>query len=194
MSEADRDRWNRRYAAGEYDMIPNPRLVAMLSGRLQPGMVALDLPCGAGRNAIWLARQGLAVHAWDISDTALAILRAEAEQEGLAVEARELDLDTTPLPREQFDLVVSTYFLHRPILLPMLESLKPGGLLFIDTFIDSAKRASIRPAFKLEPGEMGQIFTGMAEILHLSEDPIDGRVILLARRPATRGTEPLPPT
>lgn len=190
MSEADKSRWNQRYAAGEYDLTPNPRLVTHLAGRVRPGMVALDLACGAGRNAIWLAEQGVVVHAWDISDEALGLLQAEAARRGLSVHCRQVDLDETTLPEETFDLVVDTHFLLRSLLQPMLRALKPGGLLLVDTFMDSDKRAAVNPAYKLDPGELARVYGNVAEILHLYEDFHDGRVTMLATRPATRETAP----
>lgn len=190
MSEADRTRWNQRYAAGDYDLTPNPRVVAHLTGRVQPGLVALDIACGAGRNAIWLAEQGAEVHAWDISDEALALLQGETNERGLPVHVRQVDLDEAPLPQAYFDLVVVTHFLHRPLLHPMLQALKPGGLLFMDTFMDSEKRAEVNHAYKLDPGELARVYAESVEVLHLNEDIPSGRVTMLARRPATGETAP----
>lgn len=194
MSEADKERWNERYAAGEYDLTPNPRLVALLTGRILPGITALDLACGAGRNALWLAGQGATVEGWDISDRALAVLEAEAAARGLPVQTRLVDLDEEPLPEGRFDLVVGAHFLHRPLLLPMLRALKPGGLLFLDIFLDSPKRAAVKPAYRLDPGELARVYGGTAEILHLYEDVPDGRVTMLALRSATREAAQRPPT
>lgn len=187
MAEADRIRWNRRYLSGEYAKEPSRRMVALLTGRIRPGMVALDLACGAGRNSLWLARQGLEVHAWDIAEVGLDLLREQAEREGLMdrLHLRLIDLDHVELPREQYDVVVDNNFLHRPLLLPMLESLKPGGLLFVNNFMDSPKRAVIRPEHKLDPGELARVYGSRAEILFLKEDPEEGRATMLARRPLT---------
>ncbi len=184
MTNADRERWNQRYAAGEYDLTPNQRMVAHLSGRITPGMTVLDLACGAGRNSLWLAQQGAAVQGWDISDEALDRLWAEADRQGLrSIATREVDLDEAELPAEAFDLVLATHFLHRPLLLPMLHALRPGGLLFLDIFLDSEKRSQVNPAHKLHPGELAGVYTGAAEILSLHEDLPDGRAVMLARRP-----------
>ncbi|MFZ5816145.1 MAG: class I SAM-dependent methyltransferase [Bacillota bacterium] len=194
MSEADRLRWNQRYAAGEYDLTPNPRLVSFLADRISPGMAVLDIACGAGRNALWLAARGAEVHAWDISDEALGRLEAEARRQGLLIHTRQVDLEQATLPEERFDLVIAIHFLHRPLLRPMLQAVRPGGLLFIDTFMDSEKRAAVNPAYKLEPGELARVYGGQAEILHLTEAAADGRATMLARRAATGAAVPPPPT
>lgn len=183
MTEADKSRWNQRYAAGDYDLTPNRRLVTRLAGRIHPGMTALDIACGAGRNSLWLAEQGVEVHGWDISNEALDRLQAEARRRSLEIHCREVDFDAEPLPEGAFDLVVDTHFLHRPLLLPMARALKPGGLLFLDIFMDSAKRSAVQPAYKVNPGEIARVYEGMMELLELTEDPKDGRAILLARRP-----------
>lgn len=183
MSDADKARWNQRYGAGEYDLTPNPRLVTSLVGRLSPGMKALDIACGAGRNALWLAGQGVVVHAWDISEAALALLQSEAGHRSAAIHIRQVDFDEASLPEATFDLVVDTHFLYRPLLQPMLRALKPGGLLFIDSFLDSEKRAAVNPIYKLDPGELARVYEGIAEIIQLQEDQAGGRVTMLARRP-----------
>lgn len=182
MSEADKARWDQRYAAGDYDLIPNPRMVALLAGRLQPGMTALDIACGPGRNALWLAEQGLRVSGWDISEEALGRLQAEAQRRSLPIECRQVDFDAEPLPVDSFDLVVDAQFLYRPLLLPMVRALRPRGLLFLDVFLESAKRAAVSPAYKADPGEIARVYEGQVEIIHLYEDVPDGRVVMLARR------------
>lgn len=183
MADADKTRWNQRYAAGDYDLTPNPRLVSHLTGRISPGMIALDVACGAGRNALWLAEQGAEVHGWDISDEALIRLQGEAHRRGLPVHCREVDFDAQPVPQNSFDLIVDTHFLHRPLLLPMADGLKPGGLLFLDLFMESEKRAAVQRAYKVDPGEIARVYAGLLEVIQLQEDPADGRVTMLARRP-----------
>src|SRR5574338_586397 len=85
VTEADRERWNRRYAERyaerAYDFVPS-RWLPEIADQLAPpyeGARALDLACGPGRNAVWLAEQGWAVDAWDVSDVALDILQHELD-------------------------------------------------------------------------------------------------------------------
>ncbi len=104
--------WNERHAAGDFEGHgPNPTLdeavTALPHGR------ALELACGSGTNAVWLATQGWRVTAVDWSPVGLANGRAKAEAEGVAVEWLERNLfEWTPPPRS-FDLVVIVY-LHLP--------------------------------------------------------------------------------
>lgn len=114
---------------------PNPQLVAEASG-LEPG-TALDLGCGEGADALWLAEQGWTVTAVDVS--AVALERAEQHAAGSVAGNRitwlQRDLDAWA-PEEQFDLV-SAQFLHSteaPWQHPhrvAAEAVRPGGTLLI---------------------------------------------------------------
>ena len=104
-----RERWNRRYASGDTHgtAVPNQFLVEEVS-HLAPG-AALDLACGAGRNAVWLAERGWRVTAVDFSDVALDIGRALAEARGVTVEWIEADVLAWTPPARAFDLVCVLY-------------------------------------------------------------------------------------
>ncbi len=119
--------------------LPNPRLVEV-AGDLPPGS-ALDLGCGEGGDAIWLARHGWAVTAVDVSPTALGRLSGRAEAEGIAdrLDAIHIDLATAfpSAPEGGWDLV-SAQFLQSPVDLPRTRILRraaadiaTGGLLLV---------------------------------------------------------------
>jgi SAM-dependent methyltransferase len=108
-----REDWDKRYAAVEnlWASKPNRFLVAEAE-TLAPGR-ALDLACGEGQNAIWLASLGWEVAGVDFSEVAIAKARARAEREGLEAEFLCADLlEYEPSPRA-FDLVLLLYF-HLP--------------------------------------------------------------------------------
>lgn len=103
------DEWNRRYAGSEllWTAKPNRFLVAETAG-LTPGR-ALDLACGEGRNAVWLAKQSWQVTGVDFSAAALDKARGLAQADGVDVEWVQADLlDYRPEPRA-YDLVVVAY-------------------------------------------------------------------------------------
>ena len=124
--------WDARYASVEnlWAVRPNRFLVAE-AGELRPGR-ALDLACGEGQNAIWLASLGWAVVGVDYSEVAIAKARARAERDGVEAEFVCADLvGYTPDPHA-FDLVLVLY-LHIPadqrrgVLERAAAAVAPGG-------------------------------------------------------------------
>lgn len=129
-----------------------PVLVDVVGG-LRPGR-ALDLGCGEGGDAIWLAREGWRVTAVDVSATALDRAAEEAAAAGVAdrIDFRQHDLAVT-FPSGAFDLV-SAQYLHSPIEFPRIQVLQeaasavtPGGLLLI------VDHASVSPGSWAYPEE-----------------------------------------
>ena len=135
----DRTAWDARYAAAEHvwGLEPN-RFVVEVAGDLPAGR-ALDVACGEGRNALWLARRGWQVTAVDFSAVALAKAAEQAAALGLAPDALQLveaDLLEWRPPTGVFDLVLVAY-LHLPepqlrlVLGRAGDALAPGGLCCI---------------------------------------------------------------
>lgn len=127
-----REDWDRRYAGVEnlWSARPNRFLVAEV-GDLEPGR-ALDLACGEGQNAIWLASMGWDVTGVDYSEVAIAKARARAERDGVDVDFRCADLVEYEAEPRAFDLVVVLY-LHispderRDVLARAAAALAPRG-------------------------------------------------------------------
>lgn len=127
--------WDSRYSerdGAKWSGRPNGRLVAEVAG-LAPGR-ALDVGCGEGADALWLARRGWAVTAVDISDIAIGRAREAAEIAGAAVHWVVGDALQVPFPARSFDLVSLQY----PALpkahaegavRTLLGTVRPGGLL-----------------------------------------------------------------
>ena len=111
---------------------PNGRLVAEVA-TLAPGR-ALDVGCGEGADAIWLAAGGWTVTAVDVSEVALARARAAADEAGVVVEWIGGDALTTPLPAGTFDLVSIQYpalpkATGEAAVRALLDTVRPGGVL-----------------------------------------------------------------
>jgi SAM-dependent methyltransferase len=129
----DAHAWDERYAASrQWSVTPN-RFVAEALADLAPGR-ALDLACGEGRNAIWLAGRGWSVTALDFSAVGIERGRASAEGVGVAVDWVVGDALRHPLP--EVDLVVAAYLQlsapeRRTALRRAWESLAPGGTFFL---------------------------------------------------------------
>jgi SAM-dependent methyltransferase len=128
--------WDARYAAEPllWGLEPNQFVRARLAGA-EPGR-AVDLACGSGRNALWLARRGWQVSAVDISAVALTHGTARARELGVAIDWQQGDVRGWA-PAQPIDLALVAY-LHLPVaeLIELLAAaaaaLAPGGrLLYI---------------------------------------------------------------
>jgi SAM-dependent methyltransferase len=133
--------WDSRYAESQriWSGKPNAALVSEISS-LSPGR-ALDLGCGEGADAVWLARQGWRVTAVDISGVALARAAEHAADAGVTVDWQKHDLSES-FPVGEWDLV-SAQFLHfwkefdrEKILRRAAAAVAPGGVLVIEGHMD----------------------------------------------------------
>jgi SAM-dependent methyltransferase len=132
----EREDWNRKH--GEAGLLfgaePNRFLVAEAAGLL-PGQ-ALDLACGSGRNAVWLAREGWSVVGADFSDVALDQARSLAAERGVEVEWVQADLREWEPPVRAFDLVVVLYLQLPaeelgPVMRRAARAVKDGGTMLV---------------------------------------------------------------
>ena len=122
---------------------------------IAPGGTVLDVACGRGRNACWLAEQGYAVTGVDRHAEALHGLQMAAIETVLA----DLEAAPWPLPGRQFSAVVVTNYLWRPLWPSLLDSLASGGVLIVETFAHGQQIVGkpSRPDFLLQPGELLQV-------------------------------------
>lgn len=169
-----KDQWNARYQHAEAEpqaarvLLENLHLLP-LKGR------ALDLACGRGGNAITLARQGLQVDAWDISDVAINDLSASVTRLPLSISAQVRDVETNPPDKHQYDVIVVSYFLQRSLFPALMDSLNKGGLIFYQTFIQNrvSERGPRTPAYRLADQELLQLLPGF-KILVYREEGVTG--------------------
>lgn len=135
MSVNDAGKWDGIYRAGDSHQHRQPASVLQDHAYLLPGTgAALDLACGTGANAIFLARQGLQTSAWDISSEAIARLRENAKANDISLETRVCDVTESPPAPASFDVIVVSYFLERSLMPALIDALRPDGLLFYQTF------------------------------------------------------------
>ncbi|WP_242344290.1 class I SAM-dependent methyltransferase [Anaeromyxobacter terrae] len=188
MAEGDRERWDARYR--DEDAVPDPSpFLDALDALLPRRGRALDVAGGSGRNALWLARRGLDVTLADVSEVALERAAREARARGLAIETLRIDLEASPLPAGPWDLVLCTYFLHRPLLAAVAAELATGGLLVVAhaTRTNLERHPRPGPAHLLDDGELPTLVRGL-EIVRYEEGWLEsGRheARLVARRPLT---------
>jgi 2-polyprenyl-3-methyl-5-hydroxy-6-metoxy-1,4-benzoquinol methylase len=171
--------WESRYGVTEeyvYGTEPNAFLVSQRS-LLAPGLKALSIADGEGRNGVWLARQELEVLTLDYSQAALAKAQALARSRGVSIRCECVDLEHWNWPRQEFDVVVSI-FAHFPSGLrprlhqAMWDALKPGGVLILEAFhpnqVQYRSGGPSDPAMLYTADLLRQDFAG-AEFLHLQE-------------------------
>ncbi len=122
---------------------------------------ALDLACGRGGNALFLARQGYDVDAMDISLNVLEKLADFAAKKQLAIHCLQRDVESEGLPAqhytEQYDVITVSYFLYRPLFADIVNALIPGALLFYQTWSQLSVEKEKGPAsskFRLAQGEL----------------------------------------
>ncbi len=148
------------------DWEPTP-LVIKAAQSLKPGR-ALDLACGAGRNALWLAERGWNVTAVDGSPTAIEVLRNRAAERGVTVDARVADLERGEYVIEpsRWDLIAMCHYLQRDLFETVQSGLVPGGVSMAIVHITEPGQEPTR--HRLKPGELAAYFD-RCEILHTYE-------------------------
>ena len=164
---ADIVRWNRKYAGGPRSVEPagEPELVAAAPGLPGRGL-ALELACGRGANALYLARLGYEVVAVDCAVNGLGDCSRAAARLGLPVFPVVMDLDRAELPKRRFQLVCVVRYLNRSLFPVLTEALAPGGILFYKTF--NARHLEAHPGFNpdyvLEDGELDRAFPALGRL------------------------------
>jgi dihydroneopterin aldolase len=132
------DRSRASHHAQAIDPIPS-RFVTQQLHRLPKGR-ALDVACGAGRHALHLAVNGFEVEAIDRDHESLTRLSAAAAQRHIAhLTVKEVDLervtDERPeFPANTYDVILVSFYLHRPLFPWVIDALKPQGVLLYETF------------------------------------------------------------
>lgn len=148
----------------------------------------LDVACGHGRHLRWFAGRGHAVTGVDRSAEAIDAV----SKLGRAVQA---DIENGPWPfaDEQFDAVVVTNYLWRPLLARIVASVAPGGVLIYETFAQGNETVGkpSRPDFLLRPGELLQATTGL-HVVAFEDGFIDRPERFVQRIAAVRKRPDLP--
>ncbi|MBT9568468.1 MAG: class I SAM-dependent methyltransferase [Thiobacillus sp.] len=133
--------WDQRYATDSYifGTAPN-QFLASQAGLIRSGMQALAIADGEGRNGVWLAEQGVHVHAVDYSAVALDKARKLAEERRVTLQFEQVDVLNWDWPEAAYDLVVAIFIQFAPpperdrITAGIRRTLKSGGLLILQGY------------------------------------------------------------
>lgn len=184
MSDDDRIRWDEKYTVrvpAVTDLPPSapPVTFAAFADAFPAAGHALDLACGQGEGAVWLAGRGMRVWGVDVSPVAIGRARDLARRSGVGDRCRfsVVDLDGGLPGGPPVDVVLCHRFRDRRLDGPIMRRLAPGGLLAIAAL---SRVGAVSGAYRAEPGELPAAF-GDLDVIACGEG--DGQAWLLARRP-----------
>jgi SAM-dependent methyltransferase len=174
-----RDFWDERYATDAYIFGTAPNVfLASQAALIRPGMRALAIADGEGRNGVWLAGQGVQVHAVDFSPTALEKARKLAAERGVTLDFEQADILDWDWPQATYDLVAAIFIQFAPpperdrIIEGIRRSLKPGGLLVMQGYtpkqVEFATGGPPNPA-NMYTADLLRGWFGDWDIVHLRE-------------------------
>ena len=136
------DFWNKRFNTPDYifGKAPNEYLEVQAKHHLKQGDSVLCVADGEGRNSVWLAKQGMQVDAFDVSEIALSKAIALATEEGVQVQFSLASSDTWDWQPNHYDAVVGIFIqfadpvMRTRLFAQMVSTLKPGGVLIIQGY------------------------------------------------------------
>ncbi len=167
--------------------------VVKFASLIPEGGRVLDLACGRGRHARYLAKLGYRVEAVDRDAEALATLEAV---EGITVKQADLEGGPWPYYADVFDAVVVTNYLFRPLLPQLLKVIAQGGVLIYETFMAGNERLGRpeNPAFLLRRHELLDLVQGRMTVVAFEQGEVsEPRPAVIQRLCARRQRESLLP-
>lgn len=179
MSATDRLRWDAIHAGrGPADGVGLPAVFAAYAGMFPTSGSALELACGSGESAVWLALRGLEVCGLDVSPVAIGQARGLAARRGAQCRFVVADLDRGIPPGEPVDVILCHRF-RAPGLYPAIAArLSPGGLLAISVLSEAGSGPG---RYRAPAGELATAFAGLELV---AADERGGLAWLVARRHA----------
>jgi SAM-dependent methyltransferase len=166
--DAATSKWNHIYSQPGQEGYPAIQVLTENDFLLPATGTALDLACGLGSNAIFLAKRGLAVTAWDISIVAIDKLTTYAVQQGLNINACQEKITADSFTECCFDVIVVSRFLDRTLSDAIIGALKPEGLLFYQTFTrdKTSPKPPNNPDYLLTENELLALFSPLRVIFY----------------------------
>jgi len=198
--------WDAKHGLAANDAAGAPAGILMELWPLLPAGAALDLACGRGRNALFLAEHGRHVTAVDWSGAALDILEERAK--ALEIPVRRIsringakqatragidllpaDLEAVTLPANRYSLILCVRYLQRSLFPQICQALRPGGMLLFETYTTAQLDFSggpRDPAHLLNPGELRRAFPELEVVFYRELRAEQGIASLAARKPNSK--------
>lgn len=161
-------KWNHTYSQLGQTSYQPAQILTENDFLLPTTGTALDLACGLGANAVFLAQHGLAVTAWDISFVAIDKLTTYAAQQGLNINACQEKIVADSFTECSFDVIVVSRFLDRTLTDAIIGALKPDGLLFYQTFTreKTSQNSPNNPDYLLGCSELLELFSPLKVVFY----------------------------
>ncbi len=171
MSDATREKWDRIYSERSAEYGHPVRVVEENLHLLPASGKGLELACGLANNSFAIAARGIEMEAWDISAVAAARVNQRATETGAQVTACARDVVINPPAAGEYDVVVVSHFLDRTIIPAIINTLKPGGLLFYQTFTQTrvAESGPKTNDWRLADGELLTLFAALRPLVYREE-------------------------
>jgi SAM-dependent methyltransferase len=148
----------------QHELSPPSPWVLRFAPLIEPGACVLDVACGAGRHARVFASRGCRVEAVDRDPAALVTLQDVA---GIHTCLADLENAAWPYAAGEFDAVVVTNYLYRPLFAALINSLNDSGVLIYETFMAGNEQFGkpSNPDFLLRPGELLELTGNALEVV-----------------------------
>ncbi len=195
--------WDAKHSLAAKEAAEGPAGILCELWPLLPAGAALDLACGRGRNALFLAEHGRHVTAVDWSASALEILEEHAKARKIPVRritrmdetkrrARAgidllyANLETIELPANRYAVILCVRYLQRSLFSQISRALRPGGMLLFETYTEAQLDFSggpRDPEHLLHNGELRKAFPELDMIFYRELRAEQGIASLAARKP-----------
>lgn len=199
--------WDAKHSVAANDAAEAPAGILIELWPLLPAGAALDLACGRGRNAIFLAEHGRHVTAVDWSGTALDILEERAKaleipvrrihrmddaktQTRAGIDLLQADLKSVELPANRYSVILCVRYLQRSLFQQICRALRPGGMLLFETYTEAQLDFSggpRDPAHLLNTGELRRAFPELEVVFYRELRAEQGIASLAAKKPHVNG-------
>lgn len=168
----DRERWDSKYDTKDYVFGKEPVRFLVEHVHLLPKGRALDIAMGEGRNGVFLATQGFRVLGLDISEKGLSKARTLAQEQGVTIETKVVDLETYELEKDAYDVILCTYYLQRSLFPQIRDALKHGGMAVVETYDIRHRKynTKMREEYLLKEDELLELFKGFTIIKYQTTD------------------------